>query len=84
MITYAVNRGLDQKFYNSIVDLFVIKPEPDAAIEMRVGTEYHLTTPSAPSLLETRVMTKTQADLSKVPLNLQFPNPILTCNQGLA
>ncbi len=84
MITYVVHRTLDQKCYISIVDLFVLKPEPATAIEMQFVTGYHLTTQSAPSLLGTRVMAKHRSTCPNYHSVLQFPDPILTCNRGFA
>ena len=82
MITYVVHRALDQKCYISIVDLFVLKPEPATAIEMQFVTGYHLTTQSAPGLLDTRVMAKTRPTCPKYHSILQLSNPILTYNKG--
>jgi len=82
MMTYVVNWALDQKCYISIVDLFVRKPEPDAAIEMRVGTGCHLTTLNAPGIRDTRVMVKPRPTCPKCHSILQLSNPILTHNKG--
>ena len=82
MITYVVHKALDQRCYISVVSLCVIKPESDAAIEMRFGPAYYLTTQSAPSLPDTRVMAKARPSCPKYHSILQLSNPILSSNQG--